>query len=139
MAREIALRPLRYTFTALLRRSATPCLLNAAVHLLTHPMSTYFGRVVFGSLTLTNANWIRPSEKSSIRSTSSPSIIDLISSSNSTKEIQDSYLQCFAPSAHSPFRRYLVGRHLPEVLKPRTKPTVHKSGSTPQLPLEQEN
>jgi hypothetical protein len=39
----------------------------------TQAIRTFFGRAVFGSFTLTNANWMRPSENSSIKSTSSPS------------------------------------------------------------------
>lgn len=45
----------------------------------THAIRTLFGRLVFGSLTLTNANWILPSEKSSMRSWSSPSKLELSS------------------------------------------------------------
>jgi hypothetical protein len=38
-----------------------------------HAMSTLLGSVVFGSLTLRKANWILPSENSSIKSANSPS------------------------------------------------------------------
>lgn len=36
-------------------------------------MRTFFGNLLFGSLTFTKANWMRPSEKSSTRSANSPS------------------------------------------------------------------
>jgi hypothetical protein len=39
----------------------------------TQAISTHLGRPELGSLTLTNANWMRPSENSSTRSASSPS------------------------------------------------------------------
>lgn len=40
---------------------------------ITQAMRTFFGRLVFGSFTFTKANWILPSENSSIKSISSPS------------------------------------------------------------------
>ena len=49
----------------------------------THAIKTHLGRVVLGSLTLTKANWIRPSENSSTRSTSSPSARKRVSNSQS--------------------------------------------------------
>ena len=72
MAAKIALCALRHTFAALhkcqhtIKRSR-----GTGQH--TQAISTFFGRDEFGSLTLTKANWMRPSENSSIRSSSSPS------------------------------------------------------------------
>jgi hypothetical protein len=49
---------------------------------LTQAIKTCFGNPVFGSLTLTKANCTFPSEKSSIKSTSSPSVRPAVSTSN---------------------------------------------------------
>ena len=47
--------------------------------ILTHATRTFLGRPELGSLTLTKANWILPSESSSIRSVSSPSATPTVS------------------------------------------------------------
>lgn len=49
--------------------------LSRGSNVLTHAIRTFFGNDVFVSFTFTKANWILPSENSSIKSTSSPSII----------------------------------------------------------------
>lgn len=72
MAAKVALCPLWNALTALFayqHRIPGRCCGE-----LTQAIRTFLGSDVFGSLTLTKANWMRPSENSSIRSSSSPSV-----------------------------------------------------------------
>lgn len=109
----------------------------------THPIKTYFGSVVFGSFTLTNANCTRPSEKSSIKSTSSPSrpSRQVSKHTGTVRTIWNSttYPQCSALSEYSLFHHYLAERRLPEGRKLRRLPTGHKLESLPRGRRELQN
>lgn len=71
MAAKVTFSALRNTFAALLYGQQRP--FHMELYECTHAINTDLGSAVFGSLTLRKANWIRPSLKSSIKSTSSPS------------------------------------------------------------------
>lgn len=71
VAAKVALCPLWDAFAALESWSAD--IVERAMARHTQAMRTFLGSEELGSLTLTKANWMRPSENSSTRSSSSPS------------------------------------------------------------------
>ena len=71
MTAKVAFCALWYTLTALCGLSVSVDDGSKSDH--TQAIRAFLGSDVLGSLTLTKANWMRPSENSSIRSISSPS------------------------------------------------------------------
>jgi len=88
MATKVALGPFGHALAALYTASVSSVSRGFFGGELTHAIRTFLGNDVFGSLTLTNANWMRPSENSSTRSSSSPSALALASFSMSAPALR---------------------------------------------------